>query len=122
MQEELAGEPAPTEVELVFFDGCPRWRDALAHLEDALAQLGRSDSVTLQLLTNEAEAQQHHMAGSPTILIDGRDLFPDGAINPGRPHLSGKSRFRGRPKRPDLGRAAVIEVRPHAHCPPTTLW
>jgi hypothetical protein len=71
------------EVELVYFDGCPHWREALTHLEIALAQVGRHDSVKLQLVTNEAEAQQHHMAGSPTILIGGRDPFPSGGVTSG---------------------------------------
>jgi hypothetical protein len=76
--EESADKAGLAEVELVYFDGCPHWRSALEHLEEALGQVRRSDSVKLQLVTNEAEAQQHHMAGSPTILIGGRDPFPGG--------------------------------------------
>ncbi len=72
-------EPAETPgVELVYFEGCPHWRRALEHLEEALALVGRGDPVKLQLVTNEAEARTHHMAGSPTILIGGRDPFPSG--------------------------------------------
>src|ERR1039457_2230300 len=76
--EESADKAGLAEEELVYFDGCPHWRSALEHLEEALGQVRRSDSVKLQLVTNEAEAQQHHMAGSPTILIGGRDPFPGG--------------------------------------------
>lgn len=75
---EPTDEAGLAEVELVYFHGCPHWRSALEHLEDALGQVGRSDSVKLQSVTNEAEAKQHHMAGSPTILIGGRDPFPGG--------------------------------------------
>ncbi len=77
--EESATEAGLAEVELVYFDGCPHWRSALEHLEAALRQVGQNDSVKLQLVTNEAEAEKHHMAGSPTILIGGRDPFPGGA-------------------------------------------
>jgi hypothetical protein len=63
-------------VELLYFDGCQHWPTALEHLEEALGKVGRTQAVQLRAVTNEAEAQQHEMAGSPTILIDGRDPFP----------------------------------------------
>ena len=66
------------KVMLIYFEGCPHWRTALEHLEQALDRVGRSDPVTLRLVTNESEAQENHMAGSPTILINGRDPFPGG--------------------------------------------
>jgi hypothetical protein len=66
------------KVMLIYFEGCPHWRTALEHLEQALDRVGRSDPVTLRLVTNESEAQKNHMAGSPTILINGRDPFPGG--------------------------------------------
>jgi hypothetical protein len=90
------------EVELVYFDGCPHWRDALAHLEVALAQVGRHDSVKLQLVTNEAEAKQHHMAGSPTILIGGRDPFPSGGATWGCRLYPGEAGSRGAPSAKSL--------------------
>jgi hypothetical protein len=95
MEEEPSDGAWAAEVELVYFDGCPHWRDALAHIEDALAQVGGGDPVKLQLVTNEAEAQRHHMAGSPTILIGGRDPFPSGGstwgcrLYPGEPGSQG---------------------------------
>jgi hypothetical protein len=81
VEDEPSGGAGAADVALVYFDGCPHWRDALAHLELALAQVGRHDSVTLQLVTNETEARQRHMAGSPTILIGGRDPFPRGGAS-----------------------------------------
>ena len=43
--EASTDEAGLAEVELVYFDGCPHWRSALEHLEDALGQVGRSDSL-----------------------------------------------------------------------------
>jgi hypothetical protein len=40
--------------------------------------------VTRQVVTTEAEAGRLGMTGSPTLLADGRDLFP----SPGQPSLS----------------------------------
>jgi hypothetical protein len=79
----------------VYFEGCPHWHDAQERIQDALAQVGRDDPVKLQLVSNEAEAHAHHMAGSPTILVDGRDPFPDGGpawgcrLYPGEAGLEG---------------------------------
>jgi hypothetical protein len=66
------------EVELVYFEDCPNWQVAHARLQEALAALGRSDvPVRLHLVRDPAEAQTAGMRGSPTILVDGRDLFPE---------------------------------------------
>ena len=78
MNEEASGVVALPKVMLIYFEGCPHWCTALEHLEQALDRVGRSDPVTLRLATNESEAQENHMAGSPTILINGRDPFPGG--------------------------------------------
>ncbi len=65
------------EVELVYFEGCPNWQLAHARLLGALAALGRADvPVRLHLARDPAEAEAAGMHGSPTILVDGRDLFP----------------------------------------------
>ena len=69
MGEQSSQKTWPIRVEVVYFEGCPHWREALANLEDALDQVGRSDP---------AEAQVHRMAGSPTVMIDGRDMLPGG--------------------------------------------
>jgi hypothetical protein len=100
MGNESMEEPGSVRVELVYFEGCPHWRTALEHLENALQQAGRSDSIKLQLVTNKSEAEQHSMADSPTILIDGRDpflgggpawgcrLYPGGDGSPGAPSVA----------------------------------
>ncbi len=65
------------EVELVYFEDCPNWQLAHARLLEALAALGRADvSVRLHLVRDPAEAEAAGMHGSPTILVAGRDLFP----------------------------------------------
>ena len=95
MPEDVTGEPGRAEVKLVYFEACPHWRGALERLTEALAQVDRDDPVQLQLVTNEAEAHAHHMAGSPTILIGGRDPFPGGGptwgcrLYPGEAGLQG---------------------------------
>jgi hypothetical protein len=66
------------EVRIVYFDGCPSWRTANERLREALTQAGHADApVGLIRVESEAEAAAAGFAGSPTILVNGRDLFPE---------------------------------------------
>ena len=60
-------------VELLYWDGCPSLPDTLAELRDALG--GRAE-VVVREITGEAEAIAAGFPGSPTIRVDGADLFP----------------------------------------------
>ena len=63
-------------VTLLFFDGCPNWQITNAHLE-ALSAEFRFDLDRCHVDTDE-DAQRLHFRGSPTVLIDGRDVFAAG--------------------------------------------
>lgn len=65
------------EVTLLYFDGCPSWQTA----DQRLRSLADELAFTLdhrKVETPEA-ADQWSFRGSPTILVDGRDVFPDGS-------------------------------------------
>jgi hypothetical protein len=65
------------EVRFVYFDSCPNWPTAMNRLRGVLDQLGRADlPITCVRVETEDEAVGSGFAGSPTILIDGEDLFP----------------------------------------------
>jgi hypothetical protein len=61
------------EVELLYWEGCPSHPAALADLRDAL---GDAVPVTVREVLNEAQAVAERFPGSPTIRVDGEDLFP----------------------------------------------
>jgi hypothetical protein len=64
------------QVQVVYFDGCPSWRTATERLREALALIGQPDAaVGFTLVETEEEAAAAKFAGSPTILVDGQDLF-----------------------------------------------
>ena len=63
-------------IELLYFDGCPSWRNALAELELALKSLGLSRDINLVQIDTNIEAKVNRFVGSPMIRIDGVDLFP----------------------------------------------
>lgn len=65
------------KIEILHIAECPNWEAVKPLLEHALdpAVLAESE-ISFRLLTSEMEAAQLDFAGSPTVLIDGRDLFP----------------------------------------------
>ncbi len=65
------------KVQVLHIDACPGWVQATGRTRDALDALGFADVPVEQvLLRSAAEAAAFAFGGSPTILVDGRDLFP----------------------------------------------
>jgi hypothetical protein len=66
------------DVEVRFVEGCPNLPVTRRRLATALAAVGRPDiSIRLRVVRTDAEAGELGFPGSPTILIDGCDAFPD---------------------------------------------
>jgi hypothetical protein len=71
------------DVELRFWEGCPSHPAALADLRSALTELGLDPAgVAIREVTTEAEAAELGFIGSPTIIVDGDDLFDTGGQPP----------------------------------------
>lgn len=65
-------------VTLLYFDGCPNWREAEGRLREALREAGRPEqTITLTPVPTAEDAERLGFRGSPTILIDGADPFAD---------------------------------------------
>ncbi|TFB54180.1 thioredoxin family protein [Cryobacterium tagatosivorans] len=71
------------KAEILHIDDCPSWEEAGRRLRVALDSTGHQDTaITYTLIASSATAAQVPFAGSPTILLDGTDLFPSaGRIN-----------------------------------------
>ena len=63
-------------VELRYFDGCPNWKVADAHLRSLATELGFHMSRRLVESPDEAEALEFR--GSPSVIVDGQDPFAAG--------------------------------------------
>ena len=64
-------------LEVLHIDDCPNWEEAGRRLQDALAATGHGDvEVGYRLLRTPADAAVTAFAGSPTITVNGVDLFP----------------------------------------------
>jgi hypothetical protein len=65
------------ELEVLHIADCPNWREAGDRATRALTKCGRSDvQVTYRLLRTQGDAVDSAFAGSPTLVLDGADLFP----------------------------------------------
>lgn len=64
------------KVTLLYFDGCPNWQVTDANLVTLAEELG-FELERCQVDSDE-DAQRLRFRGSPTVLIDGRDVFATG--------------------------------------------
>lgn len=64
-------------VEILHIEDCANWEEATLRVRNALAVTGHEDAtiITTTLRTQE-DAERVAFAGSPTITVDGDDLFP----------------------------------------------
>jgi hypothetical protein len=74
------------KIEVLYWDGCPSHPEALELLQAVLAERGLEATVEVREVRTAEEAQALHFPGSPTILVDGRDVDATGAE--GRPALN----------------------------------
>ena len=64
-------------IELLYWEGCPSHPAALAELRAILHELGHDDAeVEVREVETEDEARKENFIGSPTIRVDGADVFP----------------------------------------------
>ncbi len=70
-------------VELLWWDGCPSYPEALEDLKRVLREEGLdAESVELVEIETDEQAEREHFFGSPTIRIDGEDAIPPGEGDP----------------------------------------
>ncbi|MGK0275349.1 MAG: hypothetical protein ACI9N0_001733 [Ilumatobacter sp.] len=72
----LQGYVGAMNVTLLYFDGCPNWLVADDHLR-ALAAEHPEMVIERRIVNSVEEAQATRFRGSPSIIVDGVDLFAD---------------------------------------------
>jgi hypothetical protein len=63
-------------IEVLYFDGCPTYRAAERTLREVLAQEDTEVEISLVAVNTVEEAQRLRFPGSPTIRVEGENLFP----------------------------------------------
>jgi hypothetical protein len=69
-------------VELLWWEGCPTYPETLADLERCLAEEGVDADVESVEVESDERARAERFPGSPTIRIDGEDIFPSDGPEP----------------------------------------
>jgi hypothetical protein len=64
------------QIEILYFDGCPTYLKAEKTLRGVLEEEDVDAEVELVAVNIAEEAQELRFTGSPTIRVDGEDLFP----------------------------------------------
>jgi len=65
-------------IEFQYFEGCPNARATLENLLEAKNELGLPDEIIKVIKIDDlASARKYNFQGSPTILINGRDIYTD---------------------------------------------
>lgn len=63
-------------VDLLYFGGCPGYRAAEAAIRSVLSEEGIETEIAMVPVDTDEEAQSLRFPGSPTIRVEGEDLFP----------------------------------------------
>jgi hypothetical protein len=63
-------------VTFLYFEDCPSHELALARLHQVLDEENIEAEVEIVRVETEAQAEQWHFVGSPTIRVEGRDIDP----------------------------------------------
>jgi len=65
------------EIELLYFDGCPSWQEALENLRQVIETETLPYQVRLIEITTPQQAQEERFLGSPSFRLNGMDLWPE---------------------------------------------
>ncbi|MHB1119632.1 MAG: DF family (seleno)protein [Bellilinea sp.] len=68
-------------IDLLYFEGCPSYKNALAVLETVIASGSLAVTVKLTEVRSESEAEKWRFLGSPSFQIEGKDLWPEERTN-----------------------------------------
>jgi hypothetical protein len=75
--------PLNGRVHFFWWRECPSWERALQMLRDEMETAGLDpEAVEVTEIVGEADAERLDFPGSPTILVDGRDIQPPGPEQP----------------------------------------
>jgi hypothetical protein len=75
-EPEQRGDTTGMKIEVLHFHGCPTYRATENTLRQVLAEEGIDADIELVAVNSDEEAGRLRFPGSPTIRVDGRDLFP----------------------------------------------
>lgn len=64
------------KIQLLYFSGCPSYKEGEENLRQALKELGLGEDIEMINIETDEMAKEYKFIGSPTIRVDDRDLDP----------------------------------------------
>jgi hypothetical protein len=64
-------------IEILYFDGCPSWRDGMNNLKAALEAEGLEAELRLVKVEKDKDAQRLKFLGSPSYRVNSVELWPE---------------------------------------------
>ncbi len=64
------------QIDFFYFDECPSHEQALERLRKVISEEGVEADISVVEVETEEQARDLEFAGSPTILVEGRDISP----------------------------------------------
>ena len=65
------------KIELIYFDGCPSWKNGLKNLQCALEEAGLTAVIDVIEVKDNEQANQLKFLGSPSFRVDSQELWPE---------------------------------------------
>jgi hypothetical protein len=75
-EPEQRGDTTGMKIEILHFDNCPTYRATENTLRHMLAEEGIEADIELVAVNSDEETRRLRFPGSPTVRVDGCDLFP----------------------------------------------
>ena len=69
------------KIDLLYFDGCPSWENALENLHAVVEGEGVDIQIRRIEVKTDQDAEDRKFLGSPSFQIDGKDLWPESREN-----------------------------------------
>jgi hypothetical protein len=68
-------------IDLLYFEGCPSWQNALANLQKVSKVEGLDITINPVEVKSDREAKDLRFLGSPSFQINGKDFWPEDRIS-----------------------------------------
>lgn len=63
------------EIQLLYFDDCPSWQNALSNLRTVLKEMDLNIKINLREVKSDKEAKETKFLGSPSFQLNGQDFW-----------------------------------------------
>ncbi len=64
-------------IDVLYFEGCPSWKDAIGNLKASLDAEGLESDIRLVKVADDEDAARLKFLGSPSFQVDGVDWWPE---------------------------------------------